>query len=275
MTSSVPGPVDLNACVKVLVSTFRTVAGTEVDLFTRLQEPLPAVHVDPTSLGRALLSLLLDVTEARERRAVILSTSDTRSRPPSDGPREGHWVLLELEDPARPSSEPGEDPGCSEATSRRLARAAREGGGGVRIRRGASGELSIQIWLQISSQARAPRGFEASPPAAGAEVEVLLFEPFQLDLTNETLRRDGRELPLRSMPFRVLRYLAEHPHRLVTQRELIDNIWGTIATSRGLLRTHIHELRQVLGQGIIETVSGRGYRFLPAVMRGTVAVTAP
>jgi DNA-binding winged helix-turn-helix (wHTH) protein len=31
--------------------------------------------------------------------------------------------------------------------------------------------------------------------------------------------------------------------------------------SESLLRTHVRELRRALGEGIIETVSGRGYRF--------------
>ena len=42
-------------------------------------------------------------------------------------------------------------------------------------------------------------------------------------------------------------------------------MWGKVAMSKSLLRTHIHELRQGVSEGIIETVTGRGYRFLPKV----------
>jgi hypothetical protein len=35
--------------------------------------------------------------------------------------------------------------------------------------------------------------------------------------------------------------------------------------SESLLRTHVYELRRVLGDGVIETVVGRGYRFVAEV----------
>src|SRR5262245_43520610 len=70
---------------------------------------------------------------------------------------------------------------------------------------------------------------------------------------------------MRRKPFAILRYLAKNPQRLVTQRELVEAVWGQIAMSEGLLRTHIHELRQNIGEGMVETVVGRGYRFVPKV----------
>jgi tetratricopeptide (TPR) repeat protein len=42
-------------------------------------------------------------------------------------------------------------------------------------------------------------------------------------------------------------------------------VWGKIAMSESLLRTHVHSLRGALGEGIIETVVGRGYRFVPEI----------
>jgi hypothetical protein len=33
----------------------------------------------------------------------------------------------------------------------------------------------------------------------------------------------------------------------------------------GLLRNHVHDLRSVLGEGLVETVVGRGYRFTPEI----------
>src|SRR5262249_38653036 len=96
---------------------------------------------------------------------------------------------------------------------------------------------------------------------------VLSFPPFRLDPGDERLWRDDREIALRRKPFAILRYLAEHPQRLVTQRELVEAVWGKVAMSESLLRTHIHELRQHIGDGIVETVVGRGYRFTPEVAR--------
>src|SRR5262249_14792983 len=98
-----------------------------------------------------------------------------------------------------------------------------------------------------------------------AEKGVLSFPPFRLDPGDERLWRDDREIPLRRKPFAILRFLAENPQLLVTQRELVEAVWGKVAMSESLLRTHIHELRQNVGEGVVETVVGRGYRFIPKV----------
>jgi DNA-binding winged helix-turn-helix (wHTH) protein/tetratricopeptide (TPR) repeat protein len=91
---------------------------------------------------------------------------------------------------------------------------------------------------------------------------LLSFPPFRLDLGDERLWRDGKALRLRRKPFAILRHLVLHPHRLVTHDEVVEAVWGKVAMSESLLRTHVRDLRQVLGEGIIETVVGRGYRFV-------------
>jgi predicted ATPase len=94
---------------------------------------------------------------------------------------------------------------------------------------------------------------------------VLSFPPFRLDLQNERLWKDSEEVRLRRKPFAILRHLVEHPQRLVTHEEIVDAVWGKVAMSESLLRTHLSALREALGDGVIETVFGRGYRFLPEV----------
>ncbi len=90
---------------------------------------------------------------------------------------------------------------------------------------------------------------------------VLWFPPFRLDVAEARLWKGGRELRLRPKPFAILRYLAQHPRRLVTRSEIVEAVWGKVAMSESLLRTHVHDLRRVLGEHVIETVVGRGYRF--------------
>src|SRR5258706_7582269 len=92
---------------------------------------------------------------------------------------------------------------------------------------------------------------------------VLYFQPFRHDDADELLWRDGTEQKLRRKPFAILKYLATHPKRLVTQDDLIEAVWGKVVMSESLLRTHMRDLRQVIGDSIIETVVGRGYRFIP------------
>ncbi|HEX3774194.1 MAG TPA: AAA family ATPase [Polyangiaceae bacterium] len=93
-------------------------------------------------------------------------------------------------------------------------------------------------------------------------MNVRLFGPFRLDVGEQRLWKGDEELKLRRKPFAILRFLTANPLRLVTQEEVVEAVWGKIAMSESLLRTHMSEVRRVLGEGAIETVVGRGYRFL-------------
>jgi hypothetical protein len=54
----------------------------------------------------------------------------------------------------------------------------------------------------------------------------------------------------------------------VSRADLIEAVWGKVAMSESVLRTHLWELRRVLGENVIETVVGRGYRFVADVEDG-------
>src|SRR5262245_48075586 len=98
----------------------------------------------------------------------------------------------------------------------------------------------------------------------------LCFPPFHLDLTTETLWCGPQRLLLRPKAWALLRYLVENSPRLITQVELLDAIWQRAYVSDGLLRGAIRELRRILqdeatAPRFIETVTGRGYRFIAVV----------
>jgi DNA-binding winged helix-turn-helix (wHTH) protein len=98
----------------------------------------------------------------------------------------------------------------------------------------------------------------------------LVFSPFRLDPINEQLWREGEEIMLRRKTFEVLRYLVEHPGRLVTKAALLDAVWKEIVVSDSLPAVCVGELRKALGDEpktpqFIETVHGRGYRFIAKV----------
>lgn len=98
--------------------------------------------------------------------------------------------------------------------------------------------------------------------SGGRGTDVRLFGPFRLDVGEQRLWKGNDELKIRRKPFAILRFLTENPLHLVTQEEVVEAVWGKIAMSESLLRTHMSEVRRVLGEGAIETVVGRGYRFL-------------
>src|SRR5712664_2129636 len=106
------------------------------------------------------------------------------------------------------------------------------------------------------------------------------FPPFRLDTVNQCLwRGDGaaeERVLLAPKAFDVLRYLVEHPGRLVRHKELLDALWPKTYVQPEVLKSHIATIRAVLGDDarkplFIETRSRRGYRFIAPVTEGASA----
>jgi DNA-binding winged helix-turn-helix (wHTH) protein/tetratricopeptide (TPR) repeat protein len=91
---------------------------------------------------------------------------------------------------------------------------------------------------------------------------------FELDVQRSRLFRDGQEVDLEPKVFDLLRYLIEHPHRLISKQELKREVWQAQRLSDGVTANAVAKLRRALGQPAeaaapIETVRGRGYIFHP------------
>src|SRR5713101_3438846 len=96
------------------------------------------------------------------------------------------------------------------------------------------------------------------------------FRSFRLDPSNQCLWQGERRAPLTPKAFDVLRYLVEHPGRLVTQDEILEALWPETYVNRELIKKYILGIRKVLGDRpdkpeFIETFPKRGYQFVAAV----------
>jgi DNA-binding winged helix-turn-helix (wHTH) protein len=60
---------------------------------------------------------------------------------------------------------------------------------------------------------------------SSAIIWLIKFGPFRLDLTHGRLWRGEQVIGLRSRSLAMLRYLVEHPGRLVTKAELRKHVW--------------------------------------------------
>jgi|SRR5215813_10343821 len=108
------------------------------------------------------------------------------------------------------------------------------------------------------------------------EPRLFIFELFRLDVSNAQLWRGEEVIRLTSKALAVLGYLAERSGQLVTKEELFTAVWPGVVVSDSALVACIGELRRVLGDArralrFIETVHGRGYRFLPSITTQPVA----
>lgn len=98
------------------------------------------------------------------------------------------------------------------------------------------------------------------------------FEGFEVDTQSGELRRDGIRVPLQEIPFRFLAALLERPGRPVGRDQLREEIWPRDINLDfdSSLDTAVRKVRKALGDSakeprFIETIPGRGYRFLREV----------
>ncbi len=101
------------------------------------------------------------------------------------------------------------------------------------------------------------------------------FGPFEADLVTGELRRQGRTIGLQQQPFRLLQALVERAGDLVTRDELRRTLWpdGTFVSFERGLTSAMRKVREALGDTAssplyIETLKGRGYRFIAPVTYG-------
>jgi adenylate cyclase len=107
--------------------------------------------------------------------------------------------------------------------------------------------------------------------------ETLEFDGFRLDFKDQTLFRieeHGGAVPiaLGARAFDLLSVLVSHPGVVVSKSAIMDAVWPGLAVEESNLTVQMSALRRVLDQSrtdgsCIQTVSGRGYRFLPEVKR--------
>src|SRR5262245_43378805 len=95
----------------------------------------------------------------------------------------------------------------------------------------------------------------------------LTFGPFRLDVAHGRVWQGDQVTALRPRTVAMLRYLMEHPRRLVTKAELRQHVWGGMHVSDTVLRVCVQEIRAALGDSAtapsyLETVEREGYRWL-------------
>jgi TolB-like protein/Tfp pilus assembly protein PilF len=111
--------------------------------------------------------------------------------------------------------------------------------------------------------------------------DMFLFEDFRLDRGGLSRRDQSGNfvpVPIGSRALEILAVLVARPGDLVTRDEIIKEVWPATNVEYSNIAVQIASLRRVLDPGrpkgsLIQTVSGRGYRFAGAVGRAPPAVT--
>src|SRR5205085_4075524 len=113
--------------------------------------------------------------------------------------------------------------------------------------------------------------------AAIASLDVSLFEDFRFDRRSGVLSQRDQggvfvPLALGGRGLDILAVLVEHRGDLVSRDDIMSAVWPQTSVEDGNLSVQISALRRVLDNGrsegsLIQTVPGRGYRFVGGVTR--------
>ena len=102
-----------------------------------------------------------------------------------------------------------------------------------------------------------------------AAVPIIEFGDVAVDLSRRVVLRAGEEVHLTPIEYRLLSTLLGHPGKVLTQRNLLREIWGpSYVESSHYLRVYVGHLRQKLEEDPTQpkhflTETGVGYRFQP------------
>lgn len=103
--------------------------------------------------------------------------------------------------------------------------------------------------------------------AAGATSEVRSGE-LVIDEATYSARIRGTALDLTFKEFELLKFLAQHPRRVFTRSQLLQEVWGyDYFGGTRTVDVHVRRLRAKLGsehEELIGTVRNVGYKFVPA-----------
>lgn len=106
-------------------------------------------------------------------------------------------------------------------------------------------------------------------PPADAKQTVISAGDFRIDLEARSVKVAGREVHLTPKEFDLLVYLARHPGKVVTHRNLLASVWGVENTEQPeYLRVFIGQLRKKIefdqaSPKYLLTEPWIGYRFEP------------
>jgi len=99
-------------------------------------------------------------------------------------------------------------------------------------------------------------------PTSGED--VLRFTDVAMDLVAHRVTRDGKPIHLGPTEFRLLRFLMQHPGRVFSREQLLDQVWGhDVYVEVRTVDVHIRRLRKALNADktadLIRTVRAAGY----------------
>jgi DNA-binding response OmpR family regulator len=105
--------------------------------------------------------------------------------------------------------------------------------------------------------------------SATATPQVLRVGEIEIDIDRRTVQRAGKPVELTAREFDLLVHFAQHPGRVYTRAQLLDQVWGLQREAyEHAVSSHINRLRAKIEPSpaaprYLQTIWGVGYRFTP------------
>jgi DNA-binding response OmpR family regulator len=127
---------------------------------------------------------------------------------------------------------------------------------------------------------RRGRALASANAAARARHGILTYADVQLDLDSREVSRGDRKIELRHKAFELLAHFMRHPERVLTRRELLEDVWGfEFLGDSNVIEVTVSHIRQALeadGQPrLIYTVRPVGYILKKQTCQSAVKAPSP
>ncbi|MGE5712641.1 MAG: phosphate regulon transcriptional regulator PhoB [Betaproteobacteria bacterium] len=95
--------------------------------------------------------------------------------------------------------------------------------------------------------------------------ESVSYGPLTIDPARHEVLVDGNRVTMGLAEFKLLSFLVNHPDRVFSRAQLLDNVWGDhVFIEERTVDVHVLRLRKALAparvQGLVQTVRGLGYK---------------
>jgi DNA-binding response OmpR family regulator len=95
----------------------------------------------------------------------------------------------------------------------------------------------------------------------GSAPSVVSVGRVSLDLRSRRATVDGRMVELTAREFALLETFLRHPGQVLSREQLLSHVWGyDFDPGSNVVDVYVRYLRRKLGDDVIETVRGMGYR---------------
>ena len=93
-------------------------------------------------------------------------------------------------------------------------------------------------------------------------LEDIVAGGISIDRERYLIKQDGKEINLPKKEFELLSLLMSKPGKVFTRESIMNKIWGgEVVVGDRTIDVHIRKLREKLGEELIKTIKGVGYKF--------------